>query len=363
MKKNEIRRRYSILPWKNEPIQIYGVSDDWDPGGEVFSAVYFNGLFGLNLYYSIEMRGWDYYFILKYTTFSSKGTEPKLLVEIEHGKEYYHEFIKIIKKIIKKLKIKKMKKDSEKNNENIRWSVSFNRSFNRDEIYYNKGGYCGQLFMMIDDFFNAKHIINKKYREIFIDGNNENAAEETIDSKKIEQSKKDLPEINNIQEKKKTLEEMDNFDPQENVTQFLYGVPDFINKDETPKEDNNEYAYLDELFGEETFKEYVIKNSCDSFWENATIEYFKNEVKLNDDESLKIYKDLQKHFDILWEFLMCISYKRYEQNNPILVEGYSAKKIFEMNSNLKPHEIYLLLEGLRDEPEKTKAIINDWKKQ
>lgn len=357
MKRNEIRRRYSILPWKNEPQFIYGVPDDWDPEGEVFSAVHFNGLFGLNIYYSIEVRGGDYYFILKYTTrFPKKINEPKLLVEIEHGKEYYHEFIKIIKKIIKKMKIKETKKASEKINENIRWSISFNR----DELYYDKGGYCGQLVTMIDDFFNAKHIINQKYREIFIDGNNEKDEEETIDSKKIEPSKKDLPEINNIQEIKKTLEEMDNFDPQENVTQFLYGVPDFINKDETPKEDNNEYAYLDELFGDENFKEYVKKNSGDPFWENATIEYFENEVKLNDDESLKIYKDLQQYSDILNEFLKCIAYKRYEQNNPILVEGYSAKKIFEMNSNLKAHEIYLLLKGLRDEPEKTKAIIDDW---
>lgn len=356
MKRNEIRRRYSILPWKNEPQFIYGVPDDWDPEGKVFSAFYLkhSSNICLSIYYSIEKRGWYYHFILKYTDpFSAKRNEPKLLAEMIHREEYYNEFIKIIKKKAKKMKKEKNVKN---NTEDIEWSVSFNR----DKLYYKGKNGCSELFWIIDDFFDVWYITEQRSKEIFEERNKENAEEETIDSKKIEPSKKDLPEINNIQEIKKTLEEMGNFEPQENVTQFLYGVQDFINKDETPKEDNSEYACLDELFCDENFKEYVRKNSDDPFWENATIEYFENEVKLNDNESLKIYKDLQKYSDILNEFLKCIAYKRYEQNNPILVEGYSAKKIFEMNSNLKFHEIYLLLKGLRDEPEKTKAIIDDW---
>ena len=92
-----------------------------------------------------------------------------------------------------------------------------------------------------------------------------------------------------------------------------------------------------------------------------TIKYFAEEIKMNDDEALGIYKELKEYEDIFNEFLACIAYKKYDVKNPISIGEYSAKMIYELNPSLKPHEVYLIMHDLRVVPETTEQIIKEWK--
>ena len=178
--------------------------------------------------------------------------------------------------------------------------------------------------------------------------------------------KYDVEPVNNRPQKVYGIKNVsNNFNPEENNPQILYGPPIDINKYFMPKEEKDKL--LDIFFEnfvsqkENFFENYIKKDFEDPFWKDVTIKYFAEEIKMNDDEALGIYKELKEYEDIFNEFLAYIAYKKYDLKNPISIGKYSAKMIYELNPSLKPHEVYLIMHDLRVVPETTEQIIKEWK--
>ncbi len=96
--------------------------------------------------------------------------------------------------------------------------------------------------------------------------------------------------------------------------------------------------------------------STDKNIDNLT-DYMEKEVKVTS-EMLKYYEDsLKNHPDIRAEFEKWLTTREYETENPIRVEGYTAKDI----SELAPFEpgigVYTFMISLREEPEYALAYI------
>lgn len=178
--------------------------------------------------------------------------------------------------------------------------------------------------------------------------------------------KYDVEPVNNRPQKVYGIKNVsNNFNPEENNPQILYGPPIDINKYLMPKEEKDKLLdiFLKNFVSQkENFLEnYIKKDFEDPFWKDVTIKYFAEEIKMNDDEALGIYKELKEYEDIFNEFLACIAYKKYDVKNPISIGEYSAKMIYELNPSLKPHEVYLIMHDLRVVPETTEQIIKEWK--
>ncbi|MBQ8944294.1 MAG: hypothetical protein IJ050_07305 [Clostridia bacterium] len=72
----------------------------------------------------------------------------------------------------------------------------------------------------------------------------------------------------------------------------------------------------------------------------------------------KNYKDFAKYDDIKNEFVYCIENGSLP-NEPIVVEGYSAKDIQNMAPFMNYLGIYKFLISLRENPDETKRIIKE----
>lgn len=106
-----------------------------------------------------------------------------------------------------------------------------------------------------------------------------------------------------------------------------------------------------------TFDEIVKEDNVDPFWADIIINYFRNELKENDEVSKIIYRDLTKYNDIFNEFTKYLIKKTYDLPDAISVEGYTAKKIHELNSNFTAPGVYTFLKFLKEKPEEAKAVI------
>ena len=71
----------------------------------------------------------------------------------------------------------------------------------------------------------------------------------------------------------------------------------------------------------------------------------------------QLYKPLSRHEDILGELCQCIRQDSFEIDNPITVEGYTAKDIHERAKFMNYMGIYLFLVSLREQPEWAKEQI------
>lgn len=106
-----------------------------------------------------------------------------------------------------------------------------------------------------------------------------------------------------------------------------------------------------------TLKEAISKKVEDPFWVETIMKYFKEDAKVNDEDAKILFKDLSKYDDILNEFTKYLNQKTYDLENAIEINGYTAKKIHELNPTFEPTGVYTLMELLRTDPEKAEEII------
>lgn len=106
-----------------------------------------------------------------------------------------------------------------------------------------------------------------------------------------------------------------------------------------------------------SFDEIVKEKVNDPFWEKLISDYLKQEIDKNETVLKIIFKDLSKYDDIFNEFTKYVVQKNYDIPNAISVEGYTAKKIAELNPNFKPTGVYTFLKYLREQPEEAKKTI------
>lgn len=106
-----------------------------------------------------------------------------------------------------------------------------------------------------------------------------------------------------------------------------------------------------------TLKEAISQKVEDPFWVETIIKYFKEDAKVNDEVAKILFKDLSKYDDILNEFTKYLNQKTYDLENAIEINGYTAKKIHELNPSFEPTGVYTFMELLRTDPKKAEEII------
>ena len=106
-----------------------------------------------------------------------------------------------------------------------------------------------------------------------------------------------------------------------------------------------------------TLKEAISQKVEDPFWVETIIKYFKEDAKVNDEVAKILFKDLSKYDDILNEFTKYLNQKTYDLENAIEINGYTAKKIHELNPLFEPTGVYTFMELLRTDPKRAEEII------
>ena len=100
----------------------------------------------------------------------------------------------------------------------------------------------------------------------------------------------------------------------------------------------------------------------DPFWADLIIKYFKEEEKVNDSDGKKLFKLISNYDDILNEFTGYLNLRTYDLKNAIEINGYTAKKIHELNPQISPIAIYIIMGLLRSDPIIATKIINQGSK-
>ncbi len=110
---------------------------------------------------------------------------------------------------------------------------------------------------------------------------------------------------------------------------------------------------------DKSFEEIVKGQFKDPFWSEVVIRYFKDELKENDTASKIIFEDIRKYEDILKEFTKYLIQKTYDLDNRLEINGYTAKKIAELNPSFEACGVYSFMKTLRDKPDDALKIINN----
>ena len=113
-----------------------------------------------------------------------------------------------------------------------------------------------------------------------------------------------------------------------------------------------------------SLEEYVKSNlkgyNEDPFWGHLIIKYFKEELKIDSDTVAILHvQKLMKYDDILNEFCKSLVQKKYNFDNALEINGYSAKKIHQLNGNLNNCGVYTFMVTLRDNYDDAKRIIEE----
>ena len=106
-----------------------------------------------------------------------------------------------------------------------------------------------------------------------------------------------------------------------------------------------------------SFTEAINSKLKDPFWAELVINYFKEEDQVNDVVGKLLFKDLSRYDDILNEFTKYLNQRTYDLKDAIEINGYTAKKIHELNPQFNPSGVYTFMELLRSDPTKAEEII------
>jgi len=85
--------------------------------------------------------------------------------------------------------------------------------------------------------------------------------------------------------------------------------------------------------------------------------YFKEETKLGEISIGEITTKLGRHSDISDEFSKWIVQRNYDFDNPVTIEGYTAKSIAALVPILDGLGVFMLMVTLRDRPSVAKHFI------
>ena len=89
------------------------------------------------------------------------------------------------------------------------------------------------------------------------------------------------------------------------------------------------------------------------------LDYLINEKGLSETVAHIHMNKVTKYKDIRMEFDYWLNNRDYNIENPIVIEGYSARQIFKMAEFLDGVGVFNFMVTLRDNPEEAKAYIRD----
>lgn len=88
-------------------------------------------------------------------------------------------------------------------------------------------------------------------------------------------------------------------------------------------------------------------------------DYLKNELNLKEDQVDRYAKNISKYDDIFNEFCAWLKQRNFDFENPVKVEGYTAKRISELAPFMSGVGVYNFLISFREDPERAKFYISE----
>ena len=77
-------------------------------------------------------------------------------------------------------------------------------------------------------------------------------------------------------------------------------------------------------------------------------QYLEKELNLSETQALIVSEKIRKYDDIYQDFCKWLQTRNYDYKNPLVVNGYTAKQIFELNPKLDGIGIYNFLITIRE---------------
>ena len=87
------------------------------------------------------------------------------------------------------------------------------------------------------------------------------------------------------------------------------------------------------------------------------IDYLINERKQKPEVALKIASPFEKHSDICAELEKWLEQRKFSQDNPLTIEGYTAEAISKLAPFMDGVGVYNFMVTLRERPDNAKRII------
>jgi len=92
---------------------------------------------------------------------------------------------------------------------------------------------------------------------------------------------------------------------------------------------------------------------------NKIMEYLLNEKQMTEVVATRTEVKLTKHDDIRQEFEIWLKSRSYKKDNPLTIDGYTAKDIADIAPFMDGLGVFTFMVTLRDEPEKAKEYIDE----
>ena len=92
---------------------------------------------------------------------------------------------------------------------------------------------------------------------------------------------------------------------------------------------------------------------------NSIMSYFIEEMHTTEAVAGVLTKTLVKYKDIQDEFLYWLENRNFDAPDALVINGYSAKRIKEIQPSLDGSGVYNFMVTLRDSPEKAEAYIKN----
>lgn len=87
------------------------------------------------------------------------------------------------------------------------------------------------------------------------------------------------------------------------------------------------------------------------------IAYFVDEKETTETVAKILTKTIMKYEDLQKEFLEWIEIRNFDFEDPVIIEGYTAKQIHTIEPSLDAAGIYNFMVTLREQPDKAKDYI------
>ncbi|MBQ6436567.1 hypothetical protein IJJ27_03340 [bacterium] len=87
--------------------------------------------------------------------------------------------------------------------------------------------------------------------------------------------------------------------------------------------------------------------------------YLVTEKKITGGLLLAVSEKIQRYDDIFNEFCYWLEQRNYDAPQPLKINGYTAKRIYELNPQLDGIGVYNFLITLREAPERAEQYIKE----
>lgn len=85
--------------------------------------------------------------------------------------------------------------------------------------------------------------------------------------------------------------------------------------------------------------------------------YLVTELKVTGGQLFRMIDKIKKYNDIYDEFCYWLENRNYDVNNPVIINGYTAKQIHEINPKFEGIGVYNFMITLRENPQQAKEYI------